>query len=108
MNNRIILMSNENDGKGLVVKKFEEMNRGDLFQFIYEHKNARAAYLMPDVNADTFISDVKELASFDIYDKELSANDHIRVGQLINKTTDSTWSVVPLENVLYKLAVFVK
>ena len=108
MNNRIVLLSNENDGKGLIVKKFDEMNKGDLFQFLHEHKLARASYLMSDTDMDQYIKDVTELSSFDIYGNELSGNDHIRVGELINKTTDATWSVVPLENVIYKLVRFIE
>lgn len=106
--NKIVLMSNENDGKGLIVKRFEEMNQRDLFEFMCTHRQARASYLMPEADVDKYISDVKELASYDIYSKTLSGDDHIRVGELINKTTDATWSVVPLENALYKLARFIK
>lgn len=108
MNNRIVLLSNENDGKGLIVRKFDEMNKGDLFQFMHEHKLARASYLMMETDIDQYIKDVKELSSFDIYGAELSGDDHIKVGELINKTTEATWSVVPLENVIYKLTRFIK
>lgn len=108
MNNRIVLLSNENDGKGLIVRKLDEMNNGDLFQFMHEHKFARVSYLMSDTDIDQYIRDVKELSLFDIYDKELSGDEHIKVGKLINKTTEATWSVVPLEDVIYKLVRFIK